>query len=97
MTLVENIKDKLKTALPDLQKRYPIDTLAIYGSVVRSDFDPVNSDIDIMVEFNGDIGWEFIDLSDELKNLLGRKIDLVSRRGVKPRYWEYIKDDIQYV
>jgi uncharacterized protein len=97
MTIAQDIKDKLKSALPDLQSRYPIATLALYGSVVRNDFDPARSDIDIMVEFNGDIGWEFIDLADELEKMVGRKIDLVSRRGIKPRYWEYIKDDIQYV
>jgi uncharacterized protein len=71
--------------------------MALFGSVVRDDFDPTTSDIDIMVELNGDMGWEFIDLSDELEKFLGKKVDLVSRNGIKPRYWEHIKEDIVYV
>ncbi|HTB31644.1 MAG TPA: nucleotidyltransferase family protein [Bacteroidia bacterium] len=94
---VNDIRTQLLLQLPLLQKKYPIAKLALFGSVVRDDFDPINSDIDIMVEFNGAIGWEFIDLSDELEKLLGKKVDLVSRGGIKPRYWEHIKADIVYV
>jgi len=94
---VNNIKSLLLLQLPLLQKKYPIAKLALFGSVVRDDFDPSKSDIDIMVELNGSIGWEFIDLSDELEKLLGKKVDLVSRGGIKPRYWEHIKEDIVYV
>src|ERR1035441_2031780 len=70
MSLVENIKDKLNSALPDLQTRYPIAKLGIFGSVTRTDFTD-KSDIDIMVEFNGEIGWEFFDLEEELTKMLG--------------------------
>jgi len=92
-----NIKSLLLAQLPQLQKKYPIAKMALFGSVVRDDFDPAKSDIDIMVELSGDMGWEFIDLSDELEKLLGKKVDLVSRRGIKPRYWEHIKGDLLYV
>ncbi|MEX0967660.1 MAG: nucleotidyltransferase family protein [Bacteroidia bacterium] len=88
------IKRKLAAHLPDLMKRYPIKHLALFGSVTRDDFDPVKSDIDILVEFDGDIAWEFFDLEEELRKLLGKNVDLVSRHALKPHYWEYIKKDV---
>jgi hypothetical protein len=53
--------------------------------------------VDILVEFNGNIGWQFLTLADELEQLLGLKVDLVSRKGVKPHYLEYIQKDLIYV
>jgi uncharacterized protein len=94
---VNDIRTQLLLQLPLLQKKYPISKMALFGSVVRDDFDPTKSDVDIMVELNGSMGWDFIDLSDDLEKLLGKKIDLVSRGGIKPRYWEHIKADILYV
>ena len=58
------------------------------------------SDIDILVEFEPDtpIGlWEFAGLEDELRDLLGRKVDLVSKRGLKPRVRPYVLRDAKVV
>ena len=96
MITIQEIKNKLQVAMSDLQSRYPIGRLAVFGSATRSDFTP-ESDIDIMVEFNGEIGWEFFELNDELEKLFERKVDLVTREAIKPHYWEYIKKDVQYV
>jgi predicted nucleotidyltransferase len=96
MSLVENIKDKLNSALPDLQTRYPIAKLGIFGSVTRTDFTD-KSDIDIMVEFNGEIGWEFFDLEEELTKMLGRNVDLVAAGAPKAHYLPYIQKDLIYV
>ena len=87
-------KQLLSTNLSDLKTRYPIANMALFGSVMREDFDIDRSDIDILVEFNGEIGWEFFDLENELKLLLGRKVDLVSKNALKPHYWEFIKKDV---
>ena len=87
----------MATELPDLLKRYPIRQLTLFGSVTRDDFDPTMNDIDIIVEFDGDIGWEFFDLEAELEKILGKKVDLVSKNAIKRHYWEYIKKDIIHV
>ena len=81
---------------PGLVSKYPIVSMGLFGSIVRDDFTE-NSDIDIIVEFNGSIGIEFITLADELENKLQRKVDLVSRQGVKPGYLEVIDPQIIYV
>ncbi len=97
MTITQEISGKLAAQMPDLRSRYPIGSLALFGSVVRDDFDPEHSDIDILVEFNGDIGWEFFDLEEELTRILGRKVDLVSRKAIKNHYWEHISKDVYHV
>ncbi|MCB0807400.1 MAG: nucleotidyltransferase domain-containing protein [Bacteroidales bacterium] len=75
---------------------FPIKSMGLFGSVVRDDFRD-DSDIDILIDFSAPVGIEFIDLADELENLLNRKVDLVSRNGVKPKYLERIKKDLMYV
>lgn len=70
--------------------------MGLFGSVVRDDFS-LDSDIDIVVDFSQPIGIEFIDLAMELEALLQRKVDLVSRNGIKPKYFIEIQRDIVYV
>ena len=84
----------LAAHLHELKQKYPIERLALFGSVTRDDFNPQKSDIDIMVEFNGEIGWEFFDLKSDLEKLLAHEVDLISKRAIKPHYWEHIKDDV---
>ena len=95
ITLTET-KNLLSLLKPQLMEKYPIATIGLFGSIVRDDFTP-ESDIDIIVEFNGKIGIEFIDLANELEEKLNWKVDLVSRRGVKPRYLEVIDPQIIYI
>ncbi|PSR05095.1 MAG: nucleotidyltransferase [Bacteroidetes bacterium SW_11_45_7] len=97
MSTPADIKATLARHLPELKKRYPIERLALFGSVTRNDFNPAESDIDILVEFNGDISREFFDLEQELANILGRSVDLVSKRALKSYYWEFVEEDMEYV
>lgn len=96
MARVDEIKSLLVNSLPSLKMRYPISRLAIFGSYARGEATD-NSDIDILVEFNGDIGWDFFDLANDLQKLLHRKVDLVSGKAIKPHYWPHIKPDLIYV
>ena len=82
---------------PELSAKFHVSTIGLFGSIVRSDFSPTTSDIDIIVDFSQPIGVEFIDLADYLENKFQRKIDLVSRGGIKPRYYSEIEKDIVYV
>ena len=76
--------------------KYHVSELGLFGSVVRSDFSP-ESDIDIIVDFSQPIGIEFVDLADELEAKLKRKVDLVSRKGIKPQYFNAIQTELIYV
>jgi uncharacterized protein len=79
-----------------LFSRYPIKSLGLFGSAVRDDFNET-SDIDILVDFNRPVGIEFIDLADTLEKILHQKIDLVTRNGIKPKYFKEIEKDLIYV
>jgi len=50
-----------------------------------------------LVEFNKPVGIEFIDLANELESILNLKVDLVSRNGVKTKYFGSIENDLIYV
>ena len=67
-------------------RRYGVRELSVFGSAARGEIRP-DSDLDILVEFNADarIGLvKFSSFSEELEALLGRKVDLVTKRGLKP-------------
>jgi predicted nucleotidyltransferase len=96
MNSFPQIKNSLLSKKEALFEKYPIKSLAIFGSYARNEQGP-ESDLDLMVEFHSRVGSEFIELADELEEILGIKVDLVSRKGVKERYFERIKEDLIYV
>ena len=79
-----------------LFKEYPIKSLAIFGSYARKE-QRDKSDVDIIVEFSGKVGIRFIDLADEIEDLLGIKVDLISKKGLKDKYYQAIRSDLVYV
>ena len=66
-----------KTAIADFCRRHQISKLALFGSVLRSDFG-AESDIDVLVEFQPGFvpGLEFFAMESELSAILKRKVDL---------------------
>ena len=57
--------------------------LSFFGSVLRDDFDPARSDVDVLVEYESGalqgLGWDIIDHQDALSRLLGRRVDYCTR------------------
>jgi uncharacterized protein len=96
MTTRDEILNILKQNKAGLLTRYPLSELAIFGSYARNDFNE-NSDIDILVDFNAPIGIKYIALAHELEDLFQKKIDLVSRRGIKPKYLSVIEKNLIHV
>jgi len=78
--------------LQDFCRRWNVVELALFGSVLRRDFRE-DSDVDILVTFAPDthIGLiAFVKMEQELSGILGRKVDLVTKSGLKPR----IRDEV---
>jgi uncharacterized protein len=74
-------KDKIE----DFCHRWKVKELALFGSVLREDFRP-DSDVDFLVTFEKEARWslfDMIDMQHELKEILGREVDLVERRAVE--------------
>lgn len=91
-----DILARLEAAKPLLISQFPIRSIALFGSAARGDINS-ESDIDILIEFNGSIGSRFFEVARELENFLQNKVDLVSRKGVKQKYFDAIKPDLIYV
>ena len=66
-------------------RHWRIVELSVFGSVLREDFRP-DSDIDVLVTFEPDARWgllELVDAEQQLRQLLGRPVDLIDRRAVE--------------
>ena len=66
-------------------KRWSIRSFALFGSVLRDDFKP-DSDIDVLIAFNEGSTWGLFDhvqMKNELQTMLGRNVDLVTRRALE--------------
>ncbi len=57
--------------------------LSLFGSVLRDDFDPARSDVDVLAEFEPDalkgVGFRYFGYGEELAAIIGRKVDFCSR------------------
>ena len=89
----ESIMKKLRTVKNDVQARYPVHRLALFGSWARGE-QHQGSDVDILVEVDGSIGLRFVNLAQDLETCLGHRVYLVSRRAIKPAMWQYIEQDL---
>lgn len=96
MSSLASIQQILAQIKPELKQKFFVDTIGLFGSIVRNDFTD-KSDVDIIVDFTQPIGIEFIDLADFIENKLNKKVDLVSRNGVKDKYFHQIESEIIYV
>jgi hypothetical protein len=78
-------------AIKALCEQYHIARLALFGSVLRDDFDPARSDIDVLVEFLPDarIGWEFVDIQQQLTSIFQREVDLHTPRSIHHRFRDH--------
>jgi hypothetical protein len=85
---IEIDREKLETFC----RKWKITELALFGSVLRDDFRP-DSDVDVLVTFAPDADvslWDVLDAEEELKQMLGRDVDLVLRTTVE-RSRNYIR------
>ncbi len=74
-----------QTALQTFCQRWRIERLDLFGSALREDFGPT-SDIDFLVVFEPGVPWTLFDevkMQHELEELVGRRVDLISRRAVE--------------
>lgn len=95
MKTLHEIENELKTHKKALKERFKVKKIGIFGSVVRGE-ETRNSDIDILVELFEPIGWEFVDLKEYLEKILGRGVDLVTIKALKPQLTEVILKEVIY-
>ncbi len=75
----------LRGHLPELRQRFGVKSLSVFGSVARDDAGD-GSDVDVLVEFQGDTTFDgYFGLKEALEGLLGAKVDLATPSMLKPR------------
>jgi uncharacterized protein len=83
---VEKVKIKVpKAKIAEFCKRWNVSELAIFGSALRADFRP-DSDVDVLVSFAPEAKislFDMVHMQEELKQIFGRDVDLISKRGVE--------------
>ena len=69
-------------------KKWRVREFSLFGSILRDDFS-ADSDVDVLISFEEDPGiglWEFSEMIDELEAIYGRKVDLITREGLRNPY-----------
>ena len=81
--------NKLIPKIRRILKKNKVKRAGIFGSFARGEHKK-NSDIDILIEPPKGIGFEFMGIQFELEDKLGKKVDLITYKGISP----YLKDKI---
>lgn len=92
----KDIKKILEENKVNLSEKYYVKEIGVFGSF-RNNQQKDNSDIDILVNFNKPVGWEFFDLSDYLEEILQKKVDLVTPNALKKQIKENILSEVEYI
>lgn len=84
--------------ISEICRRYGVKEMAVFGSAARGNMRP-DSDIDIMVELSPDslLGLDFFRMEAELSELFGRKVDLGTKRALKPRVRPFALQDARVI
>ena len=96
MLTPSHIENKLRALKPILESQFFVNKIGYFGSFATG-HQNADSDVDILVEFNQPLGWEFFDLEDLLEKELKCKVDLVSIKALKPQLKESILGEVKYV
>jgi predicted nucleotidyltransferase len=97
MQTVEKLKAILALHKEELRKKFKVKEIGIFGSYVRRE-QKEKSDLDVLVTFYETIDlFTFVELENYLSDILGVKVDLVMKEGIKPRLKERILSEAVYV
>jgi uncharacterized protein len=96
MDTLEEIKTELRRLKPEIESRYPIRLVSIFGSFVRGE-QTADSDVDVLAEKTIERVslFDVIDAEHRLAQHLGRKVDLRLSTEIKPRILGHIVNEAQ--
>lgn len=93
----DEIRDVLQKHKVELRKQYGLREIGIFGSYVRGEQNE-ESDLDILVELERPMGFvRFLKLENALSQLLGVRVEIVTRKALKPHIGKRILEEVRYV
>ena len=97
MKEIDTILNKIRSSKLEIVKEFHVKEIGVFGSYIRGEEED-DSDIDILIEFEKPIDlFRFLDLEERLSELSGRKVDLVSKKALKPHIGKVILEEVQYL
>jgi len=88
---------RLSSCMGEIRQRFSVRTLAIFGSIARDEAVD-DSDVDVLVVFDCKAGFDlFMDLRFYLEELLGREVDLVTDKALRPQVHRAIEQELIHV
>ena len=94
MKTLQEIKQTLSRILPDTKQRYKLRDMGIFGSYVKNT-QTQQSDVDILVDFEEAPSlFEFVELKNELSDVLNMKVDVVMKSSLKPHIGQRIMQEV---
>jgi len=87
----------LKKLKPTLQKEFGLTEIALFGSIARNDQNN-DSDIDLLIDLSKNNSSSFFNIAFQLQDFFyPAKVDIVTKKGIKPAYFKSIEKDLIYV
>lgn len=97
MKRFSTIKKILEQQKPDLERRFHVKEIGVFGSYVRNE-QKKRSDVDILVEYSKVPGFfEYLEMEEHLSEILGIKVDLVTKNALKPHIGKIILEEVVYI
>lgn len=89
--------DRLRAHMPELRERFGVRDLALFGSTSRARAG-AESDVDILVAFDGPAtSGRYFGLQFYLEDLLGRPVDLVTDKAIRPELRPFVEREAIHV
>jgi predicted nucleotidyltransferase len=81
----QTVLSRLSECAPEIRRRFSVKALSVFGSVARGEA-AEGSDVDVLVAFKQKATFDlFMDLKFYLEELLGRGVDLVTDKAIRPQ------------
>lgn len=97
MKTLKEIEARLKKNKKRLREQYDVREIGVFGSYAMGE-QTENSDADILVELGSPMGFvRFVRLERDISALLGVKVDLVTKKALKPHIGQRILQEVRYV
>lgn len=97
MKPLDEIKELIQSHKDELRQQYGLKEIGVFGSYVKG-VQREDSDLDILVEFEKPVGFvKFLQLENRLSELLGVKVEIVTKKALKPFIGKRILQEVIYV
>jgi len=97
VTSLEEIREIIDQHRPELNRQFHVDKIGVFGSYARGT-QKKRSDVDFLVTFDEAISlFDRVDLNIYLKELMGRKVDVIPHDNLRPELREYVLKDLIYL